>query len=217
MKARTASAKRKAKRGRPCLTAIARENSGRKSRRKESQIVHNAMTEADAKSVVVKRRIREDNIVPFREKGGKVVTAEAQAEDPRRGYVLGLMRLDHTITERQHEAGIRFSKDIARYYGLAGIPHPSPRAQDLFRVGGSDGEESATKADRAKRARTKHNALRDHLLATGNINEGRHILHSVKEVCVMDNLHARRWPEHMLMFVRRGLNRLADYYGIETS
>jgi hypothetical protein len=178
--------------------------------------VHNAMTEADAKSVVVKRRIREDNIVPFREKGGKVVTAEAQAEDPRRGYVLGLMRLDHTITERQHAAGIRFGEDVARYYGLAGVPYPSPRAQNLFRVGGNDGDESQTRAEAAKQARTKHNMLRDHLLATGNINEGRHVLHSVKEVCVLDNMHARRWPEHMLNHVRRGLNRLADCYGIET-
>jgi len=30
---------------------------------------------------------------------------------------------------------------------------------------------------------------------------------------VLDNVQARRWPDHMLHFIRKGLNRLADHFG----
>ena len=173
-----------------------------------------AMTEQEARSVVVERRIREDNIVPFRARDGRVVTAEEQAIDPRRGYVLGLMYLDHTITARQHEAGLRFAEDMVRYFGLTGLPFPSPHAQNLFATRGSDGEASETKAERAAKARREANVIRDVLLGTGSIDEGRRILHSVKEVALLDNAQARRWPDHMLMWIRKGLNKLADHYAI---
>jgi len=173
-----------------------------------------AMTESEARSVVVDRRIREGNIVPFRDKSGNVVTAEQQAVDPRRGYVLGLMLLDGTITARQHEAGLRFAEDEARYYGLSGIPFPSPRAQDLFAVHGNSGEESQSRAERAVVARREHMTLQAVLQATGSIDEGRKVNHAVREVAFLDNLYARNWPEHMRLYLRRGLNRLADHYGV---
>lgn len=173
-----------------------------------------AMTEAEARSVVVNRRIREGNIVPFRDKSGRTVTAEQQAVDPRRGYVLGLMLLDGTITARQHEAGLRFAEDEARYYGLSGIPFPSPRAQDLFAVHGNSGEESQSRAERAVVARREHRALQAVLQATGSIDEGRRVSGAVKEVALLDNPYARNWPAHMLHYIRRGLNRLADHYAI---
>lgn len=173
-----------------------------------------AMTEAEARSVVVNRRIREGNIVPFRDKSGNVVTAEQQAVDPRRGYVLGLMLLDGTITARQHEAGLRFAEDEARYYGLSGIPFPSPRAQDLFSVHGSTGEENEGRVERAKKARARHKDMEAVLQATGSISEGRRVSGAVKEVALLDNPYARNWPAHMLHYIRRGLNRLADHYAI---
>ena len=212
-KAATKAAKLRRKRGRPALPATDREPTGRKSRREASQQMHTAMTEAEARSVVVDRRIREGQIVPFKAKDGRRVTAEEQARDPRRGYTLGLMAIDHTITARQHDAGVRFAEDMARYYGLCSVPFPSARAQNLFAIRGAEGEDSEGRSTSAKAARFKANKLRDALLGTGNIDEGRRVIHSVTEVALLDNFQARKWPDHMLMFIRKGLNRLADYYG----
>lgn len=174
-----------------------------------------AMTEAEARSVVIDRRIREGQIVPFKAKDGRRVTAEEQAADPRRGYTLGLMVLDHTITDRQHDAGVRFAEDMARYYGLTGIKFPSARAQNLFAIrGDNNGEDSYRRAEKSRDASKLAGRLRDILLGTGNIDEGRRVVHSVTEVAVLDNPQARKWPDHMLMFIRKGLNRLADHYAI---
>lgn len=216
MKARTASQKRKSKRGRPKLPAESREPSGRPSRRKASRSQREDMTAAEAMSVAVERRIRHDNIVPFREKGGKVVTAEEQAKDQKRGYTLGLMYLDHTITQSQHDAGVKFAEDMARYYGLTGVAFPSARAQNLFAVRGNEGDETESKSEAAKKARIKAQKLRDVLLGVGNIDEGRKITSAITEVALLDNVQCRKWPDHMLWMIRRGLNRLADYYGCGT-
>jgi hypothetical protein len=160
----------------------------------------------------VQRRIREDNIVPFRDKkSGKIVTPEQQATDPRRGYTLGLMLLDGTITEEQHEAGIRYAEDMARYYGLTGVPFPSPRAQNLFAVRG-EAAESESKAERARKARDRMKELQAVLQRVGDINTGRRVSHSVQEVAFLDNIGARRWPEHMLLYLRRGLNAVHSFY-----
>ena len=164
-------------------------------------------------SVATERRIRRDNIVPIKEKGGKLVTAEEQARDPRRGYTLGLMLIDHTINQRQHDAGVKFAEAMARFHGLTGVPLPNPRAQNLFAVRGNEGDESESKVDAAKNARRRYNEARDVLLSVGHIDEGRHVIHAVTEVAYLENMHARRWPEHMLWYIRRGLNRLADHYG----
>ena len=214
MKAKTASQKRKAKRGRPKLPATDREKSGRPSRREASKTQRNEMSQAAIMAPAIERRIRQDNIVPFKEKGGKLVTAEEQAKDPRRGYALGLMLLDHSITQRQHDAGVKYAEAMARYYGLTGTPFPSARAQNLFAIRGNEGDEDENKSEAAKKARSKANALRDVLLGVGNIDEGRRVVHSVNELVVLDNVQARRWPDHMLHFIRKGLNRLADHFGV---
>lgn len=172
------------------------------------------MSEAEARSVVVERRIRQDNIVPFKGKDGKLVTAEEQAADPRRGYTLGLMLIDGSITKEQHDAGVRYAEDMARYHGLTGVPFPSARAQNLFAVRGHDGEENQDKADAASRARRRAHLLRDELLSVGNIDNGRKVEHAVKEVAFLDNEYARKWPAHMIDFARRGLNALTFHYGI---
>lgn len=160
----------------------------------------------------VQRRIREDNILPFRDKkSGKMLTAEQQAMDPRRGYTLGLMFMDGTITEDQHEAGIRYAEDMARYYGLTGVPFPSPRAQNLFSVRG-EGAESESRSAQARKARDRMKELQAVLQRVGDINTGRRVSHSVHEVALLDNIHARRWPEHMLSFLRKGLNAVHSFY-----
>lgn len=172
------------------------------------------MTEAEARSVVVEQRIRRDNIVPFKGKDGKTVTAEEQAIDPRRGYVLGQMLLDGTIRDYQHEAGIRYAEDMARYLGLKGIPFPSPRAQNLFAVRGHEGEESESRVEAARKAEQRMTKLRATLQGVGDIDTGRKVERKVAEVCVQDSAEARRWPEHTVSLLRRGLNALAWHYGL---
>lgn len=215
MKAKTAAQKLKAKRGRPALPSSNIEPNGRKSRRVSSVNKRTLMSEAEARSVVVQKRIRDNNIVAFRQKDGKTVTAEERAADPRFGYVLGLMLMDGTINRRQHEAGVNYAQDMARYYGLTGVQFPSARAQDLFRVGGGDGEDSTSKADRAVAARSRMVKLRDLLLKVGDINTGRHVVHTVNCIALQDIPESRCWPPHMIAWLKRGLNKLADFYVIE--
>lgn len=167
------------------------------------------MTEAEARSVVVEQRIKRDNIIPFQGK-----TPEEQAIDPRRGYTLGLMWLDGTIQEHQHEAGIRYANDMARYLGLKGIPFPSPRAQNLFAVRGHDGEESEIRVEAAQKAQVRFNALQKALQAVGDIDTGRRVERKVAEVCVQDIIEARKWPEPTMLLLRKGLNALSYFYGI---
>ncbi len=168
-------------------------------------------------NVAVARRIKDYDLVDIRMKGGKILTAAEQAIDPRRGYVLGLLLLDGKITEPQHEAGLRYAEDMSRYYGLTGIRFPSARAQDLFAVRGDDGDTTPRRADAASKARAKMAVLRDELLASGDINAGRKILHTVNEIALLDTSGARLWPEHMLGFLRKGLNRLVRHYGVSAN
>lgn len=210
MKAKTKGEKIKAKRGRPRLPATDRQPNGQPSRRKASI----AQRQQDQiMNVAISRRIRDYGLTDIKI-DGKLVTAEKQAIDPKRGYVLGLLYLDGRITEDQHEAGLRYAQDIARYHGLTGVPFPSPRAQNLFAVHGDDGEVSETRAERAAKARKRMQRLRDALLAVGNIDTGRRVIHAVNEVVLLDNVASRTWPDHMLTYLRRGLNKLMIEYSL---
>ncbi len=223
MTPRTKAQKLKLKRGRPRLPATNYEPStGDKSRRKESKDMRLEMSEQAARSVVVEQRILRDNIVPFRAKDGRMVSAEEQAADPRLGYVFGRMWRANTITERQHQALERFAVDMGRYYATSGVQHPSAKAQSLFSVAGHDGDESDDTAERARKARAKAKHIRDMLIGSipcpngtvVQIDTGRKIIHALTQVVILDIPEAINWPEHMMLLVRKGANILADYYGI---
>lgn len=169
-----------------------------------------------ADNPAIQRRIREGNIVPLRQKDGKIVSAEAQAQDPRRGYALGLMLIDGTITKMQHDAGVRYGEDMARFYALTGVPFPSARAQNLFSVRSTGQDESESRSQAAVRARSTAKRLDALLLTVGDIDTARRVSHTVKQVCVLDEQNARCWPTHMLDYLRKGLNALArQHYGME--
>jgi hypothetical protein len=159
-------------------------------------------------NVAIARRIRDHKLVDVK-RAGKIVTAVQQALDPRCGYALGILLLSHKITEQQHSAGVKFSEDMARYYGLTGVPFPSPRAQDLFAIR-SDGDEPAGKGEAAKAARGKMAKLREALLAVGDIDTGRRVYMAVTSTAVEDKAP----PESGMVYLRKGLNRLVDHYGI---
>lgn len=203
MTAYSKAAKRALKRGRPRLVANMndREPNGQLSRRREA-------SEGRAMDVAVQTRIRHLGLVD-----NKVETAERQAVDPRRGYVLGLLLLDRKITKPQHDAGVRYAEDMARYYGLSGVPFPSVRAQNLFAVRGEAGESDA-RILAAQAARQTMKSLQKALLATGDIDTGRRVEHTVKSVCLLDLPESRGWPEHMASWLVRGLNSLAKFYQI---
>lgn len=198
MTARTKAARREAKRGRPRLPANqnTREPNGRPSRRKERTIE----LEHEVVSGVGATRMRHFNIASIE-----------QAINPRYGYILGRIRMDGNITEEQHDAGQRYSEDMARYYGLTGVPFPSAKAQNLFAIH-SEGEEPAGKGEAAKKARAQMVALRETLLAVGDINTARRVLHTVNAVCVEDIDHLRELNPPMLRWLKQGLNALSKFY-----
>lgn len=163
--------------------------------------------------VAVAARIRHQDIVAFSGKDGRVVSAHEQAVDPRRGYVVGLMFLDHTITKRQHDALVKYAEDMARFYGLTGIQFPSARAQDLFAVR-SDGDDPEGRVLAAQAARHRAKSIQSVLLACGDINTGRRVEHTVKSVALLDIAESRKWPTHMIAWLRQGANAMAEYYRI---
>jgi len=196
--ARTKAAKRASKRGRPKLPANSntREPNGRLSRRNE----RTELLEHEMISTVAATRVRHLNLVSVE-----------QAANPRYGYLLGRIRMDGKITEDQHDTGQRYSEDMARYYGLTGVPFPSAKAQNMFAIR-SDGDEPAGKGEAAKKARARMVELRSLLLATGDINTGRRVIHTVNAVCVEDLDHLRDLNPAMLAWLKAGLNALARFY-----
>lgn len=208
--ARTKAAKLKAKRGRPKLPATDRQPNGQPSRRQASIQKRNEDYSMDAMAPAINRRVRQYGLVDKR-RDGKMETASKQAADPMRGYALGLLFLDGKLTKRQHDAGVKFSDDMARYYGLTGVPFPSPRAQNLFAIR-SDGDDPQSRIDAAKTAKAKMATLRTVLLSAGDIDTGRRVYSATTAVAVEDITEARTWPEHMLLYLRKGLNRVGDHY-----
>jgi hypothetical protein len=201
-KAKTKAQRLRLKRGRPRLPATDREPNGQRSRRIAS--VTNRDQDENM-NVAIARRIREHAI----DNPGKILTLH-QAIDPRRGYALGRLLLDGRITAQQHDIGFKVGEDMARYYGLTGVPFPSARAQNLFSVH-SDGEDSDARGKAARRARDKMVAIRACLLSVGDIDTGRRVYRTVMSV-VVEDMPA---TAHMLDHLRKGLNKVGSVvYGM---
>lgn len=207
MKARTRSQKLKRKRGRPRLPATNYQPNGKPSRRKASlemkQLREQELTEAekvDNISVAALARARHNGIAP------------EQAADPRYGYELGRLFMADRITKLQYEAGMKLATDMARYYGLTGVPFPSARAQNLFAVRGEAGE-SEGKQKAARLAGEKARRLQALLLAVGDNQTAIRIQRVVLSVVVSDAPLGKSTQDNMLL--RRGLNAMISYYGME--
>jgi hypothetical protein len=206
-KAKTKAQRLRLKRGRPRLPATDREPNGQPSRRIASTTNR---SQENIMNVAIARRIREHEFETRKDgKPGKILTIQ-QAIDPKRGYALGLLNLDGKITTQQHDIGLKVAKDMARYYGLTGVPFPSARAQTLFSVH-SDGEDSDARGQAARRARDKMVAIRACLLSVGDIDTGRRVYRTVMSVAVED----MPATAHMLDNLRRGLNKVGSVvYGM---
>lgn len=132
---------------------------------------------------------------------------------PLAGYVLGRIFLDGRITEEQRKAGDDFAETMGRYYRLTGVPFPSPRAQAMGGIRGSDGEVSQSLADAARRATNMMMRLTGVLL---RCKDGPQVRQTVHNVCVMDYDNLRSMPETQLEWLRRGLNELIFDKGLRT-
>lgn len=189
-KARTKAAKRRAKAGRPRIKGVERTDAGRIRRNGANRDIHVMAT-----------------VIDMRER----LHGATDAKQPQWGYVLGRIWLDGNLGPKEGlgkarlEAGNAYAETVGRYYGLTGIPFPSARAQDLFAVGGYDGDVSTGRAEAARKIANRIMALEGVLLSC---QDGRQVASTVKSVCVMDIEEARKWPEHMLSYLRRGLDAL---------
>lgn len=223
MAARSKAAKRASKRGRPKLPANlnTREPNGRPSRRNE----RTELLEHEMISTVAATRVRHFGIVEGRDDDGKLVRPETLARDARYGYLLGRIRMDGGITENQLAAGNRYATDMSRFYGLTGIPFPSPRSGHLFATKSEEDPSNPTerkyhtqdeRSEMARAARARMMELRQLLLSTGDINTGRRVIHTVNAVCVEDLDNLRNLNPPMLAWLKAGLNALAKFYSAGT-
>jgi len=184
--------------------AISRSQAGKQARESLARELTEA-EKADTMSVVVETRQRVHG------------ACTATARRPEWGYVLGRIYLDgklgsmEGIGKMRLEAGIRYADTLARYHGLTGIPLPSARAQNLFSVHGYDGETSAEIAKAARRASDKRMELEGVLLRLPN---GRHVASAVHSICFLDLDEARLWPDHMLAYLRSGMDAIILHEGL---
>lgn len=198
MKAGSRAAKRRHKGGRPRKEGVERFDCGK---------IKPGETEREVKSVALEARMR----IHLGVNDNDDQAARKAAESPYVGYTLGRIFLDGNITEGQRKAGDAFAEAMARFYGLTGIPSPSPRAQSLFSVRGHDGEVSEDHATRARRASNKMMELTGVLL---QCSDGPQVRQTILNVTVMDLDHLRKMPPQQMRWLKRGLDRLQAHMGI---
>lgn len=202
MKARTKAAKIRARRKTQAAANrkdLPRTPSGALSRSTDRYRKEAAMTEKEARGVVIEARKRV-HCLP-----------EATAGLAEAGSALGRLYLAGAIKKRLYESGNRFAEDVWSYHALTGIPHPSPRAVDYGRVRGLGRDSSP---DAVKRATNRY------MNVLGVIQQcdraGRPVETTLRNVVLLD-MDAANWPPHMIKMLRRVLEALADWYGMPES
>lgn len=193
-KAERLKRKRQIRLGRPRKDGVARTESGRISRSAQQKMRSERESVREARETVVKRRMRQFGIT------------EAQASNRLWGFPLGALYAGGRITKEEFDAGQAYCADMVAYYGLTGIPFPTVRAQDIFRVAGYSGEISTEQARRARVASNRYMALQGLLLSSGR--NGRQVMETVNKVCFLD-YDITHWPNHMIALLRKGLKVLA--------
>lgn len=205
MKFKTKAAKRTARRGRPRRSNVMRTPSGQISRSTRQKEIN----EEEIMQTALEQRWRNHGL------------NKKQAKRAEAGHVLGRIFLDNKLGKHNKadslahvrlQAGNRYAEDVARYFGLTGIPFPSARAQNLFAVRGHEGEDNLSRAAATRAATNRIMDLEGCLL--GCHWQGRQVAATIRNVCVIDIDEAREWPEHMMEWLRTGLDALVMFYGI---
>lgn len=198
MKARTAAARRKArKQSRLHADATTREPNGRLSRRMDAIEARNQENAREARETVLSARVR------------VLGMSEADSSRQEAGSVLGRLYLDarNRISKPMYDAGTRMGEDFARYYALTGIPMPTARAIDLTRVHGLGSDPNPSSV----RAATNAIMRIETVLAMAD-ESGRPVTSVCKMVCIRDETIYHR---HMVEFLKRGLRALVAHYGLQ--
>lgn len=128
------------------------------------------------------------------------------------GYTLGRIFLDGKINEEQRKAGDEFAEAMGRYYRLTGVPFPSPRAQSIGGIRGSDGDVSESLAAAARSATNTMMRLTGVLLGC---KDGPQVRQTVFNVVVMDYENLRNMPDTQMGYLKRGLTELALHMGLQ--
>lgn len=125
------------------------------------------------------------------------------------GFELGRAYIRGWITKRQLEAGKQWAINIDLNFRLKGIPSPFPKAMDYGGVSGASVSSHEPDAVRVKRI---SNDVMQAATAVGQL--GREVCIACKAVCLEES-PCGGWPEHTQMALAKGLEALADHYGIQ--
>ena len=134
-------------------------------------------------------------------------------EEIMAGYELGRLHLRGTIDERQRKAGETWARCVVRFARTMGYPAPTPRSVNLDE---GRGLSCAAEVDpvRVRVVRQDYAAAFRMLSEAGiTLQERRLAMSACRDVCVQD-ADTRAWPHHMVDALKRGLDRLADCFGI---
>jgi len=162
----------------------------------------------------IKRTETEKEVISVAVEGLKRVHNLDYRRDGLASYTLGRIFLDDKISKAELDAGNWYIGKVIKYYGLVGIPFPTPRAQNLFAVRGHDGDISETRADRARSATNAAMRLNTVL---GCCEQGPQVKSTVFNVCIEDNEMLRMMPDHQMQLLRRGLRALLFEQGLQTN
>ena len=139
---------------------------------------------------------------------GEIVGVDA-ARRPEAGYVIGRLMLRGIITQRQHNAAMRFSTVWHRWASMAGVP-PHVLTQ---REAKSREDVSPQKWKKAKKTYLAS------VVAVRKCRWSDSVFRFV-ELLVMDDAlplgwtEDQIWPAPIVAHLRAALNRLAEFYGL---
>lgn len=220
MKARTKAAKIRARRKTQAAANrkdLPRTPSGALSRSTDRYRKEAAMTEKEARGVVIEARKRV-HCLP-----------EATAGLAEAGSALGRLYLAGAIKKRLYESGNRFAEDVWRYHSLTGIPHPNPKGSWSFVAKAEPLDEkdrdksigpglrSIYSEDSIEFREAVKSATNRYMNALGVIQQcdraGRPVETTLRNVVLLD-MDASNWPPHMIKMLRKVLTALAEWYGI---
>lgn len=132
------------------------------------------------------------------------IVGKEHAARPEAGYELGRMLLTGRVSQRRHDAGVRWALLVDRYQRLVGLPRPFPAGMDYSMVarglscGGAPPDE-----DQIRAAANDYMVCKTRIAECGLIAE-----RSVMEVCVYDmrcDFAPPLWA---------ALDALGDFFGI---
>lgn len=149
-----------------------------------------------------KEQPADEVVVRFRQRA--YGASEKTARDPRFGYELGRLSLAARIEPREHDAGLKWAQNTARYARTMGYPAPTPKA---VRLGASLGRTPDEPSENTiRRLAESHMKAQTALAAAGP-----YALRACREVCILD-LDTGQWGEETIAALKAGLAALADLY-----